>query len=144
MRELWQARRWRYLLSRIDHLPRNSAYVEAVSLDEELAAEVLKQQDKPKAAGVRMRDWSPEMEVLVAAVDRLGEVVQAVIAAQGAKPPKIAPLPRPTTASDKLRDPRKQHQKVLAKVMITQPDGSVISAAEMARRRRSMPALPLR
>jgi hypothetical protein len=91
-----------------------------------------------------MRDWSPEMEVLVAAVDRLGEVVQAVIAAQGGKPPKIPPLGRPKTATDKLRDPRKQHQKILSKVMITQPDGSVISAAEMAQRRRSLPSLPLR
>ncbi len=91
-----------------------------------------------------MRDWSPEMEILVAAVDRLGEVIQAVIAAQGAKPPKIAPMPRPKTATEKLRDPRRQHQKILSKVMIAQPDGSLVSAAEMAQRRRSLPGLPAR
>lgn len=100
--------------------------------------------DKPKAAAVRMRDWSPEMEILVAAVDRLGEVVQAVVAAQGGKPPKIPPLPRPKTATDKLRDPRKQHQKILSKVMITQPDGTVISAAEMAQRAPRALPMPLR
>lgn len=93
---------------------------------------------------MRMRDWSPEMEILVAAVDRLGEVIRAVVAAQGGKPPKIPAMPRPRTASDKLRDPRVQHQKILSKVMIAQADGSVISAAEMASRRRSLPALPMR
>jgi hypothetical protein len=77
-----------------------------------------------------MREWSPELEMLAAIADRVGEVIQAVIAAQGGKPPKIAPMTRPRTASDVLNDPRRKHQRVLAKVMIAQPDGSVVSAAE--------------
>jgi len=118
--------------------------VEAVSQDEELARQASKNPDPPKAAVMRMRDWSPELEAIATAIDRIGEVVQAVIAVQGGKPPKISPFPRPKTATDKLNDPRNQHKKILSKVMITQPDGSVISAAEMAQRRRNMPAMPLR
>jgi hypothetical protein len=85
-----------------------------------------------------MRDWSPLMEAMAVQIDRLGDVVQAIIAAQGGKPPAIKPFPRPKTAADKLRDPRRQHQKVLSKVMIAQPDGSVRSAAEAAAGRRPM------
>lgn len=91
-----------------------------------------------------MRDWSPELEALYLHVDRLGEVIQAVVAAQGGKPPKIRPMPRPRTAADELKDPRKRHQQILAKVLIQQPDGSVITAAEQAQRgvqsRRVLPA----
>lgn len=118
--------------------------MEAVSLDEELAEEVAKHPDQPKAPAMRMRDWSPELEALATAIDRIGEVMQAVIASQGGKPPKIAPFPRPKTASEKLRDPRKQHQKILSKVVIAQPDGSLVSAAEMAQRSPVLPNLPLR
>jgi len=100
-----------------------------VSLDEEMAAEVAKL-PAPKGPGVRMRDWSPELEMLALLIDRQGEIIKAVIAAQGGKPPKIPLMPRPKTAMDELRDPRKQHQKVLSKVVIQQEDGSLVSAAE--------------
>jgi len=116
--------------------------VEAVSLDEEVA-ELAAKQPAPKGSPVRMRDWSPELETLTAMVDRLGDIIQAVIAAQGGKPPKIKPMPRPETAMDAIRDPRRQHQKILSKVMIAQPDGSVLSAAEMSARRRRSPGVPL-
>jgi len=79
-----------------------------------------------------MRDWSPLMEAMAVQIDRLGDLVQAVIAVQGGKPPQIKPFPRPKTASDKLADPRRQHRKILSKVMIGQPDGSVRSAAELS------------
>lgn len=88
-----------------------------------------------------MRDWSPILEMLTVIADRQADTIQAVIAAAGGKPPKIKPMPRPKTAMDKARDPRRQHQKILSKVMIQQPDGSVISALDASRRR--MPALPL-
>jgi hypothetical protein len=120
---------------RIDHLPRNSAYVEAVSLDEELAAEVAKQpekKDKDKAQSVRMRDWSPLMEAMAVQVDRLGDIVQAVIAVQGGKPPRIEPFPRPKTAIEKLRDdPSREHFKVLSRVSIMQEDGTAVLAADL-------------
>jgi hypothetical protein len=127
---------------RIDNLPRNSGYVEAVSLDEELAEQVIRS-PAPKGPPVRMRDWSPQLEVLTLLVDRLGEVIQAVIAAQGGKPPKITPMPRPKTAVDDLRDPRRQHHRILSKVLIAQPDGSTISAADLAARRHPGPRFSL-
>jgi hypothetical protein len=110
--------------------------VEAVSLDEELAERAIND-PPPKGDPVRMRDWSPVLEMLTLIADRQGDIVQAIIAAQGAKPPKIKSLPRPKTALDKLRDPRRQHQRILSKVMIQQPDGSVLSAAEAAAKRRT-------
>lgn len=116
--------------------------MEAVSLDEELAAEVAKQPPAKRADAMRMRDWSPLMEAMATQIDRLGDVVQAVIAAQGGKPPKIQPFPRPKTATDRLNDPRRQHQKILSKVMIQQADGSVRSAAEMSGAAGDRPRVP--
>jgi hypothetical protein len=126
---LWRKRRWRYLLMRIDNLPRNSRYLEALSLDEDLAAEIMKM-PPPKGSPVRMRDWSPELETLTLLVDRLGELIKAVVAVQGGKPPKIALLPRPKTAAEELRDPRRMHRQILSKVLLEQPDGSLVSAAD--------------
>lgn len=97
----------------------------------------------PKGDAIRMRDWSPLMEAMATQIDRLGDVVQAVIAAQGGKPPKIKPFPRPSTAADELRSPQHQHKRILSKVMIQQPDGSAKSAAEIAAARRRGPRLPL-
>lgn len=114
---------------RIDHLPRNSAYVEAISLDEELAEQIAAAPPE-KGPAMRMRDWSPQLEMLAVLTDRIGEVIQAVIAAQGGKPPRITPIPRPKTAADKLKDPRRQHHRILSKVMLTRPDGSVVPATE--------------
>lgn len=48
-------------------------------------------------------------------VDRLGEVVAAVIASGGGKPPKLHPRPRPQTAEDRLaaRYRIEQHEYVV-------------------------------
>lgn len=115
--------------------------MEAVSQDEDLAAQAAEQPPAPGASAVRMREWSPLLEMLTVIADRQADLIQAVIAAAGGKPPKIKPLPRPKTALDRLRSPRKQHEKILAKVMIQQPDGSVVSALDASKRR--MPALSL-
>lgn len=88
-----------------------------------------------------MRDWSPLLEMLTVIADRQADIIQAVIAVQGGKPPKIRPMPRPKTAADRINNPRRQHERILSKVMIQQPDGSQVSAAEASRNR--MPVLPL-
>jgi hypothetical protein len=108
--------------------------VEAVSLDEELAAAAAKNPG-PRVDAVRMRDWSPQLELLTLIADRQADLVQAIIAVNGGKPPKIKPLPRPKTATDKARDPRLQHEKILSKVMIQQSDGTAVSALDAHRRR---------
>lgn len=116
--------------------------MEALSLDEDLAAEILKM-PPPRESPVRMRDWSPELETLTLLVDRLGDVIKAVVAVQGGKPPKIASMPRPKTATEQLRDPRRTHRQILSKVLIEQEDGSLVSAADLSAPRGTGPRMPL-
>jgi hypothetical protein len=126
---MWQQRQWRELLLLIDWLPRNSAYMEALSEDEEVAEDFLSQAENKKAKGARPRisEWSPELERLTDTVDRLGEVMQAVVASNGGKPPRIRPQLRPKTAIDKVRERKRHehHKKVVSRVLIQQPDGSL-------------------
>lgn len=54
--------------------------------------------------------------------DRLSELIAAVIAAAGGKPPKPTPLPRPRTAVDRLRAQarRARHDSLVAEVTAAQ------------------------
>lgn len=115
--ELWQGRRWRLLLSLITQLPRNSFFVEAVSQDEEVAAQMTELPQEP--SGVRMSTWSPEMELLAAVFDRLGSVVAAVVASAGGRPPDIQPFPRPETAAQRARIKSRQegHERLVKRLL---------------------------
>lgn len=99
----WRMRRFRRILNLVDHLPRNSAYVQAVTDDEEWAEQVLSLPQRAQRPRVDMADWSPELERLTDLYDRLGELIRAVVAGAGAKPKRVAPAPRPTTALDRMR-----------------------------------------
>jgi hypothetical protein len=87
----------------IDHLPSNSYYGEALADDDELARAALGQPDKPRAARVRMSQWSAEVAAMSDAIDRLGLLVQTIVAVNGGKPPKIPPAVRPITAADRVK-----------------------------------------
>lgn len=120
----WRSRRWRRLLSFIDGLPRNSEFVQALTEDEDLAAHLLDNPPPDDAVAVRMADWSPELEALHLAIDRLGDVVKAVVASiPKARMPRIPPMPRPTTAVDRLRQQRRStaHRTLVARVLPNQP-----------------------
>lgn len=91
----------RTLLNLIDHLPRTSAYQEALADDDELAAPYV--DDDVPPAKPSMREFGPDVELLAAMYDRLGEVIQAVIGSAGGKPPNIQRTPRPETAIDRAR-----------------------------------------
>lgn len=126
---MFRDRKWRDLLLLIDWLPRNSAFMEAMSDDEEIAGQYLdqnKERDKKGSARPRMSEWSAEVERLTDLVDRMGEVVQAVIAVNGGKAPKLRPQPRPKTALDRVREKRRyeHHKKVVSRVLIQNPDGT--------------------
>lgn len=125
---LWRERRWRELLTLIDWLPRNTAYMEAISNDDEMAEQVLRQPESQQRGSRRPRisEWSAEMEKLTDLVDRMGEVMQAVVASAGGKPPKVHPQPRPKTAVDRLREKKRyeHHRKVVSRVVIQNPDGT--------------------
>lgn len=125
---MFRERRWRDLLALIDWLPRNCAYVEALSEDDEVAEEVLRHPENKKArgAGPRVSEWSPELERLTDLFDRMGEVMVAVVASSGGKAPKVRPAPRPRTAIDRLRERKRyeHHRKTVARVLIQKPEAT--------------------
>lgn len=101
---MWRARRWAEILDIIDRLPRTSAYIDAVSQDDDLADALGdRAQTQP---GRRMADWSVEVELLTTIVDRLAELTHTVAALGGARPGRIRPAPRPRTAFDRAEHRR--------------------------------------
>jgi hypothetical protein len=114
--ELTEAGRWAFSLNLVDHLPRTSAYANAVAQDDELAEAALNA--APEGTRVRlgsravpMTEWSPEVEALSTVVDRLAEVINAVVVNHPSgkgKPTRANPYPRPVTAVDRARARRRR------------------------------------
>lgn len=100
----------------ITGLPGNSHYVAALADDEELAASM---DGDPQPRPPRLTEWSPEVQALATTVDRLSDVLCALIAANGGNPPKIPLYPRPVTAAErvKLRRRMLNHQALVARVL---------------------------
>jgi hypothetical protein len=110
--DLWTSRRWRLLLNVIDGLPSNSHYVAALADDDELA----ENSPPPKARPPRLTEFSPEAAAII---DRLGDVITAVIAAAGGTPPSIEPYPRPVTAAERMkqRSRWRAHEDLVARLL---------------------------
>lgn len=114
----------RYLLSAVDHLPRNSHYAEAVANDEEHAlmlAEVMGNQPKGEYRPP-MSTWSPEVAMLADLIDAVNGVRGVLVAANrkpGTAPPEIKPYPRPGTMLEKVRreQRRRRHEELVARVL---------------------------
>jgi hypothetical protein len=123
LHQLWQQRRWRRLLNLIDALPRNSFFVEALADDDDLAEQLLRQPASGGRAAAPMSQFSLELEMATNTYDRLGELIQAVTAAAGAKPPKIVAYPRPRTATDRVRarHARTKHRSLVARLLPNGP-----------------------
>jgi hypothetical protein len=115
---LWRSRRWRYLLNLIDHLPRDSYFVEALLNDDEFAEQLLNMPDAP-VARERLSEWSPLREGLARVEDAVHQLQAAVIAAAGVKPPKVETAVRPITAADRVRHRRRrqEHESLVARVL---------------------------
>jgi hypothetical protein len=116
----WRRRRWRRLLNIIDRLPRDSAYFEALTEDEELANRMASAPEPEKRKPHRrMADWSPTVEILTAILDRLAELTQAVAALGGAKPRRLPRAPHPVTAIERVRSRRRQqhHESLVSRVL---------------------------
>lgn len=117
-RDMWLQRRWRALMSLIDHLPPNTHYHAALSQDEEHAKMLIEAEDaakkagKPLDRGPSVATWSPEVGVLTSILDALREntyVTKAVATDKGGgKPPK--PAPRPTNVLERVRLRMKQQR----------------------------------
>jgi hypothetical protein len=118
----WRARRWRRLLNLVDGLRRTSHVHDAMVQDEELAEMYLDQERKDNAqarkATRRMTEFSAEVELLSYVVDRLGELISATAAGNGAKPRRVTPMPRPDTAMARVRErrSRQKHSFTVARV----------------------------
>lgn len=107
----------------IDHLPRHSAFAEAVSQDEQLAKSMVDQGDSPAAGkGPRRRlsEFTPAVELLSVVADRVGELITVTAAVRGGgKPHRMKPMPRPTTALERIREKRRlaAHRSLVARVL---------------------------
>ncbi len=98
--DLWRDRITpRAVLNLIDRLPRTSEFRHELAQDDELA--VKRDGESSARPEIPLTEWSPEMEALAAVVDRLAEVISAVVQSQGGKAPQIRPYPRPVTAADR-------------------------------------------
>jgi hypothetical protein len=119
---MWRQRRWRELLSILEFLPRTSAYAQAMATDAELAEQVVQ---IPEAEGRSTqwtrshRDYSPEVEMLSAVFDRLGELIRAVAATQGSRAKPPSPAPRPVSAIERVRRRAaiEKHRRLAARVL---------------------------
>ena len=97
------------MLNVIEGLPRNSAYGEALALDETIVEPASARRDAPDPRP-SVREWSPEVELLAAIFDRLNGVIQI----QSEKNLRLKPWPSPLTAAEVLRmRERRQRRKRL-------------------------------
>ncbi|MER7167028.1 hypothetical protein ABT336_13300 [Micromonospora sp. NPDC000207] len=117
--EEWRARRWRRLLNLIDGLPRDSAFVEALTSDDEWAAAVVANPPEERPPSRRMAEWSPQVELLTNLLDAVRENTRVALASAGGKPGQFAPAPRPVTALERVRARRRvsKHESLVARVL---------------------------
>lgn len=104
-------------------MPSWSAFSEARLSDPEFAEQAASILDTPGPPPTpALSEFTPQVAMLADVMDRLGDVVIATIAAQGGKPPKIPPTPRPKTALDRLRAQRERerHESLVAEVRAAQ------------------------
>ena len=118
---LFQRRRVRRLLNLINHLPRNTHFTEAISLDEEHAEAVARApQEKREPYRPPMHAWSMEAQMLATVIDRLGALQHILVAVNSKKgagePPK--PYPVPLVALERIRHQvrMQKHQSLVARV----------------------------
>lgn len=112
--ELWQSRRWRFLLNLIDHLPRGSRYVAALANDDELADEFGDEIENAPPPPPPLTEWTADHEKLTLIADRLGELLHLTAAANSdRKPPPYRMLPRPDTALKRKARRRRDHKRAL-------------------------------
>ncbi len=92
--------------------------MEAYSQDE-LVARFMKEPDEAPKAERRMSEYSVEVEILSTLVDRMSEMIQALLASRGVKPRRIPPSPRPVTAFERMRKERRRttHESLVSRLL---------------------------
>lgn len=118
---MWRHREWRKIRNLVDRLPSWSFYNEARANDEELAA-FLADKEVPERHE-RISDWNPEVGLLAAIYDRLGQLMNAVVIVAGGEKLKIDPLPRPVSAIQKARESSKLERSKAFRFRMTHRPG---------------------
>ena len=59
-------------------------------------------------ASTPLAHWSPEVEILAALYDRMGDLINATIVASGGKSQKVKPWPAPVLASHRVDAARRR------------------------------------
>ena len=78
--------------------------------DEDMARSYLAEHGDQPARPPRVAEWNPLRAELANITDRLAELIGAVIAVNGGKPPQLQPRPRPVTALDRVRHTLREEQ----------------------------------
>ncbi|WP_435591126.1 hypothetical protein [Nocardia sp. bgisy118] len=107
-----RTRDWRTIWAFKDRLPHGSQYRSALSMDRELAEQMvtaeeaanLYEDESARPAGPTPEGYTIDTYLLLSIIDALQGVQAAIIAAAGGDPPAIRPMPRPVTAADQVRD----------------------------------------
>lgn len=111
----------------VDHLPRDSAYGEALATDEDLVdLDAKRPEYRPPLQG-----WDVIAELLAAIHDRLNDVVQV----QADKNLNLKQWPRPVTAEDRARDRLRARRRARVRELFkpSEPPEAVRPAADMTR-----------
>lgn len=123
---LWQARRWRYLLLLIDHMPQDTYYHQAISLDPDHAKMIVEARKRSKSEGEKwappMHSWSGEVEAMTKILDAvrgLQHTLVAVNSEKGKSPKPPKPFPRPRTILEKMEyeDRRERHESLANRIL---------------------------
>ncbi|WP_405164721.1 hypothetical protein OG203_06280 [Nocardia sp. NBC_01499] len=98
-----------------DRLPTGSHYRSALLMDRELAEEHLEAEEtlgeddvEEAPSGPRPEGYTLDTYLLMAIIDALQGVQATIIAAAGADPPAVRPLPRPMSALEIVREDRRE------------------------------------
>lgn len=110
----------------MEFLPRTSAYAEAMATDEELAVQVLQipQADRKAQWSREHRDYTPEVEMLTAVFDRIGELIRVTAQARGGRTSRAGSLgPRPVNAVERVRarSAREKHERLASRLLKRPP-----------------------
>lgn len=119
---MWRQRRWRELLNILEFLPRTSAYAQAMATDDKLAEQIVQVSDSAGRTGSwtrTHREYTPEVEMLSAVFDRLGELIRAVAATRGSNSKPATPAPRPVSAIERARRraTAEKHRRLAARLI---------------------------
>lgn len=94
-----------------------------MSQDDELVELLAQDKDDDEASPpVRWSEFSPEVEAIYAAVDRLSDVVAGQVALGGKKPPRLPAMRRPETAWTRVKRKKRDAKHDRLKAMLL-PNG---------------------